>query len=82
MPGSGERSRYVVRLITFVEDRPGHDYRYAVDFSKLEAELDWHPEHDLTEGLRATVDWYLRHADWLEAVRDDSYRDYYARQYG
>jgi dTDP-glucose 4,6-dehydratase len=69
-------------LITFVEDRPGHDYRYAIDFSKLEAELDWQPEHDLTDGLRATVDWYLRHPDWLEAVRNASYRDYYARQYG
>jgi dTDP-glucose 4,6-dehydratase len=69
-------------LITFVEDRPGHDYRYAIDFSKLRREIGWAPEHDLEEGLRATVDWYLRRADWLEAVRDDSYRDYYARQYG
>ena len=78
----GRPDGYSRDLITFVEDRPGHDFRYAIDFSKLEAELDWRPQHALEAGLRATVDWYRRHSGWLEAVRDESYRDYYARQYG
>ena len=59
--------------------RPGHDFRYAIDFSKLKRELDWQPRHGLEAGPRATVDWYLRHPDWLEAVRG---RVYYERQYG
>ena len=63
-------------------NRPGHDFRYAIDFSKLERELDWQPQHGLEAGLRATVDWYLRHPDWLEAVRDESCRDYYEHKYG
>lgn len=68
-------------LITFVKDRPGHDYRYAMDFSRARDELGWRPRHDLSEGLRLTVEWYLSHGDWLEAVLNASYLDYYERQY-
>lgn len=68
-------------LITFVKDRPGHDYRYAMDFSKIQRELGWKPKHDLEEGLASTVDWYLNHRPWLDAVLDDSYRAYYVQQY-
>ncbi len=68
-------------LITFVKDRPGHDYRYAMDFSKLRRELGWEPRHDLENGLASTVEWYLGHRPWLEAVLDDSYRAYYDEQY-
>ncbi len=56
-------------LISFVEDRPGHDLRYAIDFSKIERELGWRPTHSLEDGLRQTVRWYLDHEDWLAAVR-------------
>lgn len=77
-----ERPRGTSRkLITFVKDRPGHDYRYAIDASRLTKELDWRPSFDLTTGLRQTIAWYLDHKDWLEAVMDDSYRDYYEQQY-
>jgi dTDP-glucose 4,6-dehydratase len=69
-------------LITFVTDRPGHDFRYAMDFSRIHDELDWAPSHSLEEGLQATVDWYLSHRDWLDAVHNDTYRDYYEQQYG
>jgi len=69
-------------LITFVDDRPGHDFRYAMDFSRIHDELDWSPSHTLDEGLKATVDWYLTHRDWLDAVQSDAYRDYYTQQYG
>ena len=56
-------------LITFVEDRPGHDWRYAIDPSKMEEELGWTPTMDLAEGLRRTVDWYVEHRDWCRAVQ-------------
>lgn len=68
-------------LIAFVRDRPGHDFRYAMDFSHLNSELGWSPRHSLAEGLEKTVSWYLAHQDWLDAVMDDSYRSYYAQQY-
>ena len=51
-------------LITFTSDRPGHDRRYAIDFSATEATLGWSPSVELTEGLRLTVDWYLTHEEW------------------
>jgi dTDP-glucose 4,6-dehydratase len=51
-------------LITFVNDRPGHDARYAIDPSKLEAELGWRPSHDFDHGLAATVDWYIANREW------------------
>lgn len=69
------------RLISFVKDRPGHDLRYAVDFSRIRDELGWRPRHTLEEGLRATVSWYLSNQSWLDSVVDDSYREYYKRQY-
>jgi dTDP-glucose 4,6-dehydratase len=54
---------------TFVPDRPGHDRRYAMNINKAELELGWKPRHDLHEGLRKTVNWYLDHADWVEGIR-------------
>ncbi|MEF8939451.1 MAG: dTDP-glucose 4,6-dehydratase [Salinivenus sp.] len=56
-------------LITFVEDRPGHDWRYAIDPSKIENELGWAPQVGFEEGLRRTVRWYLEHRDWVQAVQ-------------
>jgi dTDP-glucose 4,6-dehydratase len=55
-------------LITFVDDRPGHDRRYAMDISKIDAELGWRPKVDIRGGLRKTIAWYLRNRDWLEAI--------------
>jgi dTDP-glucose 4,6-dehydratase len=52
--------------ITFVSDRPGHDWRYALDASKIRGELNWRPATELDDGLRQTVGWYLKHRDWLE----------------
>ncbi len=68
-------------LITFVTDRPGHDWRYAMDPAKIERTLNWRPAHSFEAGLRETVGWYLDNAEWLDAVADASYRDYYATQY-
>ncbi len=61
-------------LITFVEDRPGHDWRYAVDASKLGKELGWRPSYSFNEGLRRTIEWYLDNASWWESILDGSYR--------
>ena len=54
--------------ITFVEDRPGHDFRYAIDASKLRRELGWTPEETFESGLRKTVEWYLGNLDWVAGV--------------
>jgi dTDP-glucose 4,6-dehydratase len=55
-------------LIEFVNDRPGHDFRYAIDASKIEEELDWTPEESFASGLRKTVQWYLDHQEWCKTV--------------
>jgi dTDP-glucose 4,6-dehydratase len=68
--------------IELVEDRPGHDRRYAMDFSRLEAALGWRPTRSFREGLRDTIAWYEAHQDWLHAVRTGKYRDFYRQQYG
>ncbi len=68
-------------LIQFVTDRPGHDFRYALDGSPLSNDLGWRPSRDLKQGLRDTVAWYLEHREWLEKADDDRFRSYYQRQY-
>jgi dTDP-glucose 4,6-dehydratase len=69
-------------LVTFVKDRPGHDRRYAMDTSKLEAELGWRPEESLESGLRKTVQWYLDNADWVASVQTGAYRNWVETNYG
>ena len=61
-------------LITFVRDRPGHDWRYAVDTSKISAELGWAPAETFESGLRRTVQWYLENGEWCRRVMDGSYQ--------
>src|ERR1035437_5385649 len=61
-------------LKTFVQDRPGHDRRYAIDVIKIRLELGWQPRHDFETGLRRTVRWYLDNREWCEAVASGSYR--------
>jgi dTDP-glucose 4,6-dehydratase len=61
-------------LIEFVEDRPGHDFRYAIDASKLERELGWRPRQTFESGLRSTVAWYVSNRTWWERVRSGAYR--------
>jgi len=63
------------RLIAFVEDRPGHDLRYAIDCSKIEQELGWRPSVTAAEGLQKTVSWYIENRWWWEAVRKRGFRD-------
>ncbi|MDM8349802.1 dTDP-glucose 4,6-dehydratase [Pseudomonas sp. sp1636] len=61
-------------LITHVQDRPGHDLRYAIDASKIQKELDWAPEETFESGLRKTVEWYLANLEWCRHVQDGSYQ--------
>lgn len=70
-----------VSRISFVADRPGHDFRYALDSSKISSLLGWSPRYDLAAGLRQTVAWYLDNQDWLNAVRDERYRSYIDEHY-
>ena len=69
-------------LIRFVEDRPGHDRRYAVDGSKIERELGFVPTTSFEDGLAQTVEWYRSKLDWCENVRSGAYMLYYEKQYG
>jgi dTDP-D-glucose 4,6-dehydratase len=56
-------------LITFVSDRPGHDFRYAIDCARIRDELGWRPRHDFASGLEETVRWYLDNREWTERIR-------------
>ncbi len=76
--GKGKHSR----LIEFVEDRPGHDRRYAMDAGKLERELGWAPAEKLESGLRRTVEWYLDNAEWVGSVTSGEYRNWIETNYG
>ncbi len=68
-------------LITYVTDRPGHDFRYAIDTSKIMGELGWKPKHTFEQGLQETVEWYLSNPDWVESVRSGAYQTWIDQNY-
>ncbi len=67
--------------IEYVKDRPGHDRRYSIDFTKATKELDWEPRISFEEGLKKMVDWYLANQEWVERCRSGAYQEYYTKQY-
>jgi dTDP-glucose 4,6-dehydratase len=69
-------------MIEYVKDRPGHDRRYAVDWSKAKKELGFKPEFDFDVYLKQTIDWYKNNTEWWKKVKSGEYKDYYERQYG
>lgn len=69
-------------LITYVEDRKGHDRRYAIDPTKIHNELGWLPETKFKDGIEKTIDWYLNHKDWWEEIISGDYQNYYEKMYG
>lgn len=70
-----------VSLIKHVEDRPGHDRRYAIDSSKIKNELGWEPEYTFERGIEETIQWYLNNKDWWEKIITGEYQEYYKRMY-
>ncbi|HRY61271.1 MAG TPA: winged helix-turn-helix domain-containing protein, partial [Candidatus Fermentibacter sp.] len=84
-----EVTRAVLRLtgtdpsrVRMIEDRPGHDRRYALDISRIEGELGWSPAVGFEEGLSATVDWYRGNRAWWEEIKSGRFREYYLSMYG
>jgi len=69
-------------LIRFVTDRPGHDRRYAIDFSKIKRTLKWEPSVSFEEGISQTVEWYQTNREWWKKIKTGEYMEYYKRMYG
>ncbi|WGH76975.1 dTDP-glucose 4,6-dehydratase [Tenacibaculum tangerinum] len=69
------------KLITYIKDRAGHDYRYAIDASKLKMQLGWEPSLQFEEGIKKTVQWYLTNEDWVHNVTSGDYQKYYQQLY-
>jgi dTDP-glucose 4,6-dehydratase len=68
-------------MVEFVKDRPGHDKRYAIDFSKLKNELGWEPQVSFEDGLKKTIQWYLANEQWWKNIKSGDYQNYYKKQY-
>lgn len=69
------------KLITYVTDRAGHDFRYAIDSSKLKNELGWEPSLQFEEGIKKTVKWYLENKEWMDRINSGHYQEYYNKIY-
>ena len=68
-------------LITYVEDRKGHDMRYSIDPTKISDELGWMPETMFADGIKITIEWYLNNREWWENIISGEYQDYYNKMY-
>ena len=83
-----EIAKKIIRLmgknensIEFVKDRPGHDRRYAIDWSKINQDLGWTPKHNLEDGLKETIAWYQENQEWWKRIKTGEYQQYYKKQY-
>jgi dTDP-glucose 4,6-dehydratase len=79
---TGGSAEQLLSRVTLVQDRPGHDRRYAIDASKIQSELGWKPRHDIDQGLEASVRWYLENREWVQEVRSGEYQKWIATNYG
>ncbi len=77
-----ERLKKPASLLRHVTDRPGHDRRYAIDASRLERKTGFHPAVEFSRGIGETIDWYVTHREWWEAIRSGEFRKYYEQMYG
>ena len=68
-------------LITYVQDRPGHDRRYAIDNSKITSELGWSPAYTFEIGIQKTISWYLENKEWMDQITSGNYQSYYSKMY-
>ncbi len=76
-PSIGSRRK----LITYVQDRPGHDRRYAIDATRIARDLNWAPEQQFESGIRKTIEWYLAHLDWVNDIRTGAYLNWIEQNY-
>ena len=77
----GRKEGSSLELISFIKDRAGHDFRYAIDSSKIKNELGWEPSLQFEKGLNHTVKWYLENSNWLDDVTSGQYKKYYNKMY-
>jgi dTDP-glucose 4,6-dehydratase len=77
-----EKLKKSENLIKTVQDRLGHDFRYAISTKKVERELNWKPCISFQEGLKKTIEWYLKNDTWWKEIKKGDYATYYDRQYG
>ncbi len=83
LPDSDPRKAHVsTDLIEYVEDRKGHDRRYAIAPDKIKAEIGWYPETMFKDGIRKTIEWFFEHEDWMKNVTSGDYQKYYTEMYG
>ena len=78
---NGVDKEQYMRLITYVKDRPGHDFRYAIDCSKIEKEIGWHPEHNFSQGIKETIQWYINNPEWINNVKSGAYQKWMESNY-
>lgn len=76
------RESELLDLISYVQDRPGHDLRYAIDATKIKRDCGWEPEETLATGLRKTVQWYVNNQDWVESITSGEYQKWITKNYG
>ena len=82
LPDDDPRKKNVSKdLIRFIEDRKGHDKRYAIAPDKIKNEVGWEPETKFADGIRKTIKWYLEHQEWLSHVTSGDYQNYYNTMY-
>ena len=82
LPDTDPRKAHVTtELITYVEDRKGHDRRYAIAPDKIRAEIGWEPETMFREGIRRTIQWFFEHEEWMKNVTSGDYQKYYTEMY-
>ncbi len=80
-PIDNDGSKISKELITYVEDRLGHDRRYAIDNTKITTQLGWEPSYTFEQGIAETIEWYLNNQSWLEQVKSGDYQQYYENMY-
>ena len=82
LPDSDPRKAHINNdLITYVEDRKGHDRRYAIAPDKIKSEIGWYPETKFEDGIKLTIKWFFEHEDWMERVTSGDYQKYYEEMY-
>ena len=69
------------KFVKYVQDRPGHDRRYAIDAGKIHRELGWSPAHRFEEAIKTTIQWYHEHESWWRSIKSGDYMKYYEQQY-